>query len=216
MSGRGLFIALEGGEGAGKTTQSTLLSSWFTELGLPHVATREPGGTGVGEAVRSIVLARDDLTMPGESELFLLLAARAAFVSEVVRPALEAGRLVLADRFNLSTLAYQGFGRGLDLGQVRRALAFATGGLEPDLHVLLEVPAELGASRQRAGGKRHDRIEREGPDFMVRVREGYLALADGHPTVRVVPGLGAPEEVHMSIRRLLCETFPETFPSGGV
>ena len=110
--GEGRFIVLEGGDGVGKTTQAALLSSWFTAVGLPHVSTREPGGTPVGEAIRELVLGRSDLDMPSESELLLILAARAAFVRDVVRPALAQGKLVLADRFSLSTLAYQGFGRG--------------------------------------------------------------------------------------------------------
>ena len=126
-----LFIVLEGGDGVGKTTHVALLSAWFTALGLPHVSTREPGGTPVGEAIRSVVLGRPGLDMPDETELLLILAARAAFVRDVVRPALERGETVLADRFSLSTLAYQGYGRGLDLERVRQAIDFATGGLAP-------------------------------------------------------------------------------------
>jgi dTMP kinase len=208
---RGRFIVLEGGEGAGKSTQAALLPAWLTAAGVRHRVAREPGGTPVGEAVRSVVLGRTDLDMPPESELFLILAARAAFVRDVVRPALEAGEVVVADRFALSTLAYQGYGRGLNLADVRHAVTLATGGLEPDLYVVLDVPVSLGAERQRHGGKRPDRIEGEGDAFLRRVRNGYLELAEREAHVRVLSGEGAPEEVHARIRRLLASEMPEAF-----
>lgn len=211
MRDAGCFIALEGGEGAGKSTQAALLSAWLTALGVRHRVAREPGGTPVGEAIRSVVLGRPDLQVSPESELFLILAARAAFVRDVVRPVLEAGELVVADRFALSTLAYQGYGRGLDLDEVRRANALATGGLEPDLYLVLDVPATVGAERQRHGGKRPDRIEREGDAFLRRVRDGYLELADKEANVRVISGEGGPEEVHERLRALLMVELPEIF-----
>ena len=124
------FVVLEGVEGSGKSTQVRLLSAWLAEMGVAHATTREPGGTAVGEAIRGVLLDRDGLEMPPETELLLVLAARAAFVRDVVRPALERGETVLADRFDLSTFAYQGFGRGLDLETVRRLNEFATGGNE--------------------------------------------------------------------------------------
>jgi dTMP kinase len=208
------FIVLEGGDGAGKTTQVALLTSWFDAIGLPHVATREPGGTAVGEAIRSVVLGRRDLEMPAESELFLILAARAAFVRDVVRPALERGETVLADRFSLSTLAYQGYGRGLDLPQVRDAIDIATGGLEPDLYIVLDLPGDEGEERQRRDGVEADRIEQEGRSFRDVVREGYLALSEAEPAVEIVDARGTPEEVHMRIRDRLVARFPTTFESG--
>ncbi|HKJ01516.1 MAG TPA: dTMP kinase [Longimicrobiales bacterium] len=216
MRDAGRFIVLEGGEGAGKSTQAALLSAWMTQKGIAHRVVREPGGTPVGEAIRSVVLGRTDLEMPAESELFLMLAARAAFVRDVVRPALAAGEVVLADRFALSTLAYQGVGRGLDLEAVRRAIDLATGGLEPDLYVVLDVPVGEGASRQRQGGKRPDRIEGEGEGFLRRVRDGYLDLAGSEARVRVIDGEGSPEGVHGRIRRLLESELPETFGRSGV
>jgi dTMP kinase len=208
----GRFIVLEGGEGSGKTTQAALLSAWLRAVGIRHRVAREPGGTPVGEAIRSVVLGRTDLEMPAESELFLILAARAAFVRDVVRPALEAGETVVADRFALSTLAYQGYGRGLDLAEVRHALTLATGGLEPDLYVVLDVPVAVGAERQRHGGKHPDRIEGEGDAFLRRVHSGYLELAEREAHVRVISGEGAPEEVHARIRRLLGSEMPHAFP----
>jgi dTMP kinase len=213
MRDAGRFIVLEGGEGSGKTTQASLLSAWLGAVGVRHRVAREPGGTPVGEAIRSVVLGRADLEMPAESELFLILAARAAFVRDVVRPALARGEVVIADRFALSTLAYQGYARGLDLDEVRRAIHLATGGLEPDLYVVLDVPVSEGASRQRQGGLEPDRIEREGSGFLTRVRDGYLDLAEREANVRVVQGTGTPEEVHGRIRRLLTSGFPGTFGS---
>ena len=216
MATTGRFLVLEGGEGSGKSTQAALLSAWMTQMGIAHRVVREPGGTPVGEAIRSVVLGRTDLEMPAESELFLMLAARAAFVRDVVRPALEDGEVVLADRFALSTLAYQGYARGLDLKDVRRAIELATGGLEPDLYVVLDIPVQEGANRQRQGGKAPDRIEGEGQDFLRRVRDGYLELAEVEAHVRVVDGDGPPEDVHRRIRRLLESELPEPFGHAGV
>jgi len=216
MPKRGQFIVLEGGEGVGKTTQIALLSGWMAQADIPHVTAREPGGTPVGEAIREVVLGRADLDVPPETELLLILAARAAFVRDVVKPALEAGKVVLADRFALSTLAYQGYGRGLDLDQVRSGIEFATGGLRPDLYVVLDLSAEAGAARQRMAGTDPDRIERAGNSFLERVREGYLTLAASEPGVAVLPAAGTAEEVHRRIRDLLRGRFPETFPGAVV
>ena len=207
----GRFIVLEGGDGVGKTTQAALLSSWLTAREIPHILAREPGGTPVGEAIREIVLDRGDLEMPAESELLLILAARAAFVHDIVRPALEDGQVVLADRFALSTLAYQGYGRGLDLGDVRDGLSIATGGLRPDLYIVLDLPAKVAGDRQRRGGMEPDRIEKEGDGFLQSVRAGYLALAETEPGVQVLDARGTPEQVHATIRELLETCFPETF-----
>jgi len=211
-----LFIVLEGGDGAGKTTQVALLSAWFDALGLPHVSTREPGGTPVGEAIRKIVLSGPEMDMPAESELMLILAARAAFVRDVVRPALAAGQLVLADRFSLSTMAYQGYGRGLDLDQVREAISIATAGLVPDLYIVLDLPADEGEERQKHDGATPDRIEAAGRSFRDAVREAYLDLAASEPGVEVISARGTPEEVHRKIRARLTARFPAIFPEPGV
>ena len=207
----GRFIVLEGGDGVGKSTQAVLLSSFMDARGIPHVLTREPGGTPVGEAIREILLGRADFDMPAETELLLMLAARATFVRDVVRPALAEGKVVLADRFSLSTLAYQGYGRGLDLDDVREAIRIATGGLDADLYVVLDLPAREGTARQQRDGMQPDRIEQAGDAFLSRVREGYLELAESEVTVRTVSARGKPEEVHMRIREVLARTFPETF-----
>ena len=214
-TGTGRFIVFEGPDGVGKTTHVTLVSAWLDALGLPHVSTREPGGTPVGEAIREVVLHRADLDMPSESELVLILAARAAFVRDVVRPALAAGRIVLADRFSLSTLAYQGYARGLDLTRVRQGIELATGGLSPDLYLLLDLPVDEAAERRNRERGSADRIEREGRGFREAVRDGYLELAQTESGIEVVNARGAPEEVHRRIRERLMARFPSIFSEKG-
>jgi dTMP kinase len=204
------FIVLEGIDGVGKTTQVALLSAWLDVLGAPHVVVREPGGTPVGEAIREIVLARTDLDVSPESELLLILAARAALVRDVIRPALEAGKSVLADRFALSTLAYQAYGRGLDADRVRRALDVATGGLEPDFYLVLDLPLAEGLERSRRARGGPDRIEAEGEGFRRTVRDAYLALAESEPRIEILSAHGSPEEVHGRIRGLIEARFPGT------
>jgi dTMP kinase len=212
MSGR--LVVLEGIDGVGKTTQVTLLAAWLDAAGVPHRLVREPGGTPVGEAIREVVLARTDLDVSPASELLLILAARAAVVRDVIRPALAQGRLVVADRFALSTLAYQVRGRGLDEEGVRRAIALATEGLAPDLTVVLDLPLDESIERASRGRGRPDRIEREGQGFRRTVREAYLALAESEPGVEVLSAQGTPEEVHGRIRDLLQARFPQSFRSG--
>ncbi len=209
---RGGFIVLEGVEGAGKTTQIQLLSAWLAGAGVDHITAREPGGTEVGESIRDVLLAHRSAAVPAETELLLMLAARAASVREVVRPALAAGRVVLADRYDFSTFAYQGYGRGLDLDTIRDLNHFATGGLRPDLYVVLDLPVAEGTARQRREGAEPDRIEGEGAAFLERVREGYRELAAAHGHARMIDARGDAEAVHRRLRELLSASFPETFP----
>ena len=211
--GRGYFIVLEGGEGVGKTTQLGLLTDWLHALGLPCSTAREPGGTAVGEAIREVLLHRAEMVMPAETELLLMLAARAAFVREVVEPALDRGETVVADRFDLSSMAYQGYGRGLGAEEVRRVNAFATGGVRPDLYIVLDIPVPEGLARKRGDAGGADRIEQEGGEFMEEVRRGYLELAAEMSEATVVDASGTPEEVHGRVRGALAVAFPETFPS---
>jgi dTMP kinase len=208
---RARFIVVEGVEGAGKTTQVGLLSSWMTARGIPHVTAREPGGTGVGEAIRSVLLEHREGGVPPETELLLMLGARAAFVREIVRPALARGEVVLADRFELSTFAYQGYGRGLDLEDIARLNAFATGGLTPDLTIVMDLPVSEGVSRQAREGAEPDRIEGEGVAFLDRVRRGYQELAAREGRVRMIDARGEAEVIHRRLRALLGECLPETF-----
>lgn len=207
---RGLFLALEGVEGAGKSTQVRLLAERLRSAGREVTVAREPGSTPLGERVRETVLGDVGLEVPARAELFLMLAARAAFVEQVVRPALDGGRIVVADRFELSTLAYQGAGRGLPLEEVRRCNAFATGGLRPDATLLLDLDPAEGARRQRAAGKDPDRLEREDPGFHARVAAAYRDLAGAVEGVVRVDADGGVEEVHRRIVGALRERFPET------
>ena len=205
------FVVLEGIEGAGKSTQAALLSEWFAERGVDHLLAREPGGTPVGEAIRGVVLNRVDLDPPPESELFLILAARAAYVRDVVRPTLEAGRLMLSDRYAMSTLAYQGYGRELDLDAIVAANALATGGLEPDVVLMLDVPVEEGLGRREMAAGSLDRIESAGVSFLGRVAEGYRQLSAKHPDVERIDATRGPKEVQEALREALQRRFPEVF-----
>lgn len=166
----GRLIAFEGGEAAGKSTQAKRLAA-----AIGAELTREPGGTPLGERLRELLLDSSDGSLGAEAELFLMLAARAEHVSLRIAPALSAGRDVVVDRFTGSSIAYQGYGRRLELEEVRAACAFATGGLEPDLYVLIDLPVEAAAARRHRRGK--DRIERAGREFHERVRQGFLAQA---------------------------------------
>ncbi len=213
---KGRLVALEGVEGAGKTTQADLLTQWLVDLGIPFTAAREPGGTEVGEAIREIVQDRPELAVPAETELLLYLGSRAAFVREIVRPAMDRGELVVADRYSMSTFAYQGYGRGLDLERVRELDSFATGGLRPDVYLIFDLPAEAGLARQRYGQAGGDRIEREGDAFLGTVREGYLELARSEPGAHVIDASGDATAVHMRVRDILIEALPETFSAEGV
>jgi dTMP kinase len=211
----GLFLAFEGVEGSGKTTQAALLAAALEAEGAEVVLAREPGSTPLGERVRAVVLD-PDLQVPARSELFLMLAARAAFVEQVVRPALSAGKVVIADRFELSTLAYQGAGRGLPPDEIVRSNRLATGGLAPQATFLLELTPEEGARRQAMAAKRPDRLEREAHAFHERVARGYHELADRVEGVVRVDARGTIEEVQARLRAAVRERFPETFGSAGV
>lgn len=178
MTGR--LITLEGGEGAGKSTLLAGLREHFERVGVDVLYSREPGGTRLGEAIRALVLDPAHRGMAAESELLLMFAARAQLVREVLRPALLAGRWVLCDRFTDASYAYQGGGRGIDFARIAELEAIATGGLAPDLTLLLALPVATGRARagQRGGA---DRIEAERDDFFERVREAYRARARREP-----------------------------------
>lgn len=202
-----MFIVLEGAEGSGKSTQVRLLGDWLAEQGIPHVLTREPGGTKVGEQIRDILLHGADI--PAQTELLLMNAARAVFVNDVVKPALASGKVVVADRFWLSSLAYQGYGRGLPLEDVRRICAFAAQGADPDLTIVLDVSQE--ESEARRVGRGADRIERAGTEFHQRVVGAYRLLPQTEANVELISGAGSPAEVSERIRAILRTRLPETF-----
>jgi dTMP kinase len=177
------FLVVEGPEGAGKTTLVRWLQTELEAAGVSVLTVREPGGTPVAEGARKLALkSRHDMALG--AELFLVLAARADLVERVIRPALQAGQVVLCDRFGLSTLAYQVAGRGLPRAEVDAALRLATGGLEPDLTIVLDVPVTVGRERQRTARKVRDRFEREDDAFHKRVRAAYRA-ADGRGVVHI-------------------------------
>jgi dTMP kinase len=204
----GKFIVFEGIEGSGKTTQARMLADWLAAHGVHHLLTREPGGTTIGESVRQLLLHGE--AMHERAELMLYLAARAALVTERIRPALAAGEVVVADRYEMSTFAYQGYGRGLPLGEVRAANAAATGGLAADLTIVVRVPGGVGGRRLARRGEA-DRIERAGDAFHQRVAEAYDRLTATEPRVEAVDGTPSPSQVHADVVRLLQQQFPETF-----
>ena len=174
----GLFITFEGPEGGGKTTQIRLLAEWLGDQGYAVLTTREPGGTRIGEAIRDVLLSPAHTEMCAQAEILLFSAARAQIVREVLEPHLARGGVALCDRFADSTLAYQGYGRQLDLPMLRRITAFATGGLTPALTICLDLPVLEGLRRKQGGDQAEwNRMERERLDFQDRVREGYLDLA---------------------------------------
>ncbi|PYO72301.1 MAG: dTMP kinase [Gemmatimonadetes bacterium] len=172
----GTFVVVEGPEGAGKSTLVRWLGSELRAEGRDVLTVREPGGTPLAEAARKLALKSRHERAFG-AELFLFLAARADLVERVIRPALENGQVVIADRFGLSTMAYQVAGRGLPRADVEAALRVATGGLSPDLTLVLDVPVAVGRERQQAAGKVQDRIEREDDTFHTRVREAYRSAS---------------------------------------
>lgn len=178
---RGLLITFEGPEGSGKTTIARWLSGFLHEKGYRVLLTREPGGTPIGEAIRDLLHAHEHTDMTARAEALLFCAARAQLVEQVIRPFLSEGGIVVSDRYADSTLAYQGYGRGLDLEELRRLNRFATGGLEPDLTFLLDVEVEVGLARRRAAGGAWTRLDALALSFHQRVREGYRAMAAADP-----------------------------------
>ncbi|MGH7510594.1 MAG: dTMP kinase [Gemmatimonadales bacterium] len=175
MSRRGFFVVLEGPEGSGKSTLLNPLAERMRATGIEPVVVREPGGTRAAEIARQALLDPEHPIGP-LAELFFYLAARADLVQSVIQPALAAGKVVLSDRFALSTEAYQMAGRGLDATMVRAANEAATHGIQPDLTLILDLLPELGQARQLAAGKRQDRLDRESADFHLRVVQYYLAV----------------------------------------
>lgn len=212
---RGCFVVLEGPDGAGKSTLAAALVSRMLAQGVTPLAVREPGGTPVAEALRSELLDGDRAWTEG-AELLYMVTARADLVAKVIRPALGQGRVVLSDRFDLSTLAYQGAGRGLPLEQVRWANHAATGGLVPDVTLVLDIDPATGRARREAAS-RLDRLEREDQGFRERVAAAYLA-AHG-PGVHHLQGEASPEAVCDAAWKVLVSACPEFFrpwPEQGV
>lgn len=176
-----MFITFEGPEGSGKTSQLPALAHYLRDGGYEVLVTREPGGTAVGDQIRDVLMSLKNVAIVPRTEILLFLAARAQHVDSVIRPAIEAGKLVLCDRFSDSTLAYQGYGHKTDLETLRSLLNFSTGGLIPDLTLLLDLPVEIGFERKRDNSVEWNRLDAYDQAFHERVRQGYLDLAADEP-----------------------------------
>ena len=205
---RGFFLVLEGPEGAGKTSLAAALVAAMQSEGLDPVAVREPGGTGPAEHARQALLDPASRLDP-HTELLFVAAARAHLVQAIIRPALAAGKIVLSDRYDLSTLAYQGAGRGIPAETVARVNDVATQGLRPDLTLVLDVPPAVGRQRQAAAGKARDRFEREDDGFHDRVAAAYQAATG--PAVRHLDGTAPRPDVLAAAWAALVEARPDTF-----
>jgi dTMP kinase len=201
-----VFITLEGPDGSGKTTQARLLAEWLRQRGYEVILTREPGGTPIGDQVRAVLHDPENTDMIPQAEFLLYSASRAQLVAQVIRPALDAGKWVVSDRFYDSSIAYQGYGRGLDLAALRQITRFATGGLVPDLTLCLDVQSDQGIRRRLRGGGEWNRLDREALEFHRRVRMGYLELA-GLERDRwvILDASRSVEEVQAEIRTLVQE-----------
>ncbi len=195
-----MFITFEGIDGSGKTTQINLLSARLRSLGIDVLALREPGGNEVSENIREVLLSNTN-EIGIRAELLLFVAARAQLVEKVIRPALDAGKLVICDRFIDSSVAYQGFGRGIDIDDVHSCNKFATNNLVPNLTFFLDVPTTIGLGRTSARGESApDRMESAGESFFDKVRTGYLSIAASEPgRFIVLDGGASPEEIHDQI-----------------
>jgi dTMP kinase len=196
-----MFITLEGPDGSGKSTQAQRLAEYLRQQGYTVLLTREPGGTPIGEQVRLILNNLDNTAMHPRTEILLFQSARAQHVEELIRPHLEKGELVICDRYADSTLAYQGYGHQVDLVVLRQVVTYATGGLKPDLTLLLDVDAEVGLKR-RAGGGDWNRLDAYELAFHKRVREGYFQLMKAEPQRWVlIDGNQPPEQVQERVRQ---------------
>lgn len=206
--GRGLFVTFEGPEGGGKTTQIHRLVDSLRSAGLVVLPLREPGGTTIGEKIRSLLLDMAGSPMQIETEALLFLAARRELVQERIQPALQAGQTVICDRFADATLAYQGYGRGMDLDTLRALNDFATAGCRPDLTVLLDLPVEAGLQRRKLDPAAWNRFDAASLAFHEQVRRGYLELAGAEPgRWRVIDAARPADTVAVDVKRAVDEAL---------
>lgn len=204
-----MFITFEGSEGCGKTTQVALLAEFLRQGGYDVLLTREPGGTPISEQIRAVLMALNNTAMQPRTEILLLQASRAQLVEEVIRPFLHQGGIVLSDRYADSTLAYQGYGYQLDLARLHTLIEFATGGLKPDLTLLLDVDVDVGLHRRASGGE-WNRLDAYQVDFYLRVRAGYLEMARLEPERWVLVDAGQPiEQVQQAIRCVVSDRLAD-------
>jgi len=189
----GRFVVLEGPDGGGKTTQAARLAAWLASTGREVVACRDPGGTALGDRLRSLVKDRSEIAIGMKAEMLLFMASRAQLVDEVIRPAIGRGAVVVSDRFLLSNVVYQGYAGGLDVDEIWRVGLAATGGLLPDLTILIDVAPEVTLSRIGPG---RDRIEDRGDDHRSRVRDGFVSARKAYPApIVAVDGSAGPDIV---------------------
>lgn len=204
-----MFITLEGPEGSGKSSQLPDLAEFLRGQGWDVLTTREPGGTPIGDQIRQILMRLDNQELHPRTEILLFLASRAQLVEQVIKPALREGKLVLCDRFGDSTLAYQGYGHGLDLGTLRTMLDFATDKLKPDLTLLLDVDVETGLQRKRKEDE-WNRLDAYALAFHQRVREGYHELCRQEPERwRVIDAMQPKEAVQLALRQAVMQFLQE-------
>ncbi|MFW6062698.1 MAG: dTMP kinase [Chloroflexota bacterium] len=201
-----MFITFEGPDGSGKTTQIALLADFLREQGFSVLTTREPGGTVIGDQIRACLHDVQNTDMTAAAEILLYSASRAQLVQETIRPALADGRIVLCDRFADSTLAYQGYGRGLDLDDLIYITRFATGDLRPDLTFLLDLDVEAGLQRRETGGEEINRMDLQSASFYRRVRDGYHKMAEDEPERWIVLDADRPvDAIQCDIRDVVTE-----------
>jgi len=200
-----MFFSIDGGDGTGKSTQIDRFCNWLCQQGHEVVACRDPGSTPLGDVLRDVLLHRHDLDIDRRSEMLLYMAARAQLVAEVIRPALQAGKIVVADRYLLANVVYQGYGGGLDVQTLWEVGRIATGGLLPDLTIVLDLPPEVATARIH---RDPDRMEKQGLEFHTRVREGFLNEARRQPGQIVVIDASRPvdivqEDLRVAAQRIL-------------
>jgi len=205
---RAKFITLEGGEGAGKSTSRDFIVSLLEAQNIPFIQTREPGGTPIGETLRNVLLSKEGTAPSVTAELLMVFAARAQHLHEVIEPALRDGKWVLCDRFTDATYAYQGYGRGFELGQIEALETLVQRGRHPDLTILFDIDPRLGMTRARQRAEL-DRFEEEHVEFFDRVREGYLTRAKSEERFRVIDASQSIDLVQQALRELLLPMLSE-------
>lgn len=204
-----MFITLEGPDGSGKSMQIPLLAEFIRQRGYEVLTTREPGGTSIGDQIRQVIMKLGNTSMHPRTEILLFCAARAQIVEEVLKPALARGVVVISDRYADSTLAYQGYGHNVELNDLRQLLAFVTGGLIPDLTLLLDVDATIGLQRRQNSGGEWNRLDAYALDFHKRVREGYHELAKAEPQRwETIDAAQSPEMVQSAIQKIIEARLP--------
>ena len=204
MAERGLFITFEGTDGGGKTTQIQRLTADLREAGYDVCLTREPGGTPISEQIRDMLLNPDHSEMTATTELLLYAASRAQHVSEVIKPALEAGKVVISSRFADAMVVYQGYGRGLGLERIHHLNRIATDGVTPDVTFVLDLPVDIGLQRVQNSRGGLDRLEREKIEFHRRLREGYQIIASQEPQrLKIIDAQVSPDQVYAQIQAII-------------